>query len=274
MFKRLIFVFSVSSFSTRVEAGPDVVGRLGQRPAADVTVARFDVKEAEKLIARGEHQEALRLLRTATSADDIYECTCNDAPHKHRSAVRRLLLVDCLLNLGSKEEARRELRSLYEETALPAYIVPGKANLLLIELETSDGYEGFEIWLKKHCPVGVKDYERSMQHIVSLKKDIESGRYDEARQILQILGGIEQDDTFVTPRRFVWQHEALISYIRKSPEALRFLLPQMLTERNGRIYPLNRGVIYCLGEIGNPQTIPALRSALRSDKNYYTQREV
>jgi len=37
MFKCLIFVFVVSSFSTLVEAGADVVGRLGQRQAADRT---------------------------------------------------------------------------------------------------------------------------------------------------------------------------------------------------------------------------------------------
>ena len=37
---------------------------------------------------------------------------------------------------------------------------------------------------------------------------------------------------------------------------------------------LNRGVVYCLGEIGSVESIPVLRKALRIDKNSFTQLEI
>lgn len=230
-----------------------------------------DSGEAGRLIASKKYGEAIDLLRAASDEDDIYPCDCWDAPHKHRSSARRLLIVDCLLALDRKEEGRKELRSLYEARVEPAYIIPGKADILLIELETEHGYEAFDRWLEKHRPVEAKFYQGSTQHIVSLKKAIENGRFDGS---LDILRGVEAYHIFLAPRRLTWQQEAVTSYVVRNPKSLPFLLRQMSTHRDGRIYDLDRGVIFCLGEMANVEAIPALRRAMETEKNSYTRLEL
>ena len=96
--------------------------------------------------------------------------------------MRRLEIVDCLIQLKREDEARHELRSLYEDQSKPGYIIPGEANILLIDLETAHGYEDFEIWLKRNRPA---QDEWSLQHITSLKKAIESGEFTSATALLE-----------------------------------------------------------------------------------------
>ncbi len=224
----------------------------------------FDFSRAEQLIEKKKYEAALQVLQAGTSDDDIYPCMCWDAPHEHRSSKRRLGIVDCLLHLKREEDAREELKSLYQDKSKPGYNISGDAPILLIELETKHGYTDFERWLQEHLPVDKRYYQGSIQRITSLKKGIESGEFD---------GAIDIFRTFPTyhifaPRRFSWQQKAVISYlVAQDKKSLPFLFGQMTTQ-------LNRGVVYCLGEIGSVESIPVLRKALRIDKNSFTQLEI
>ncbi len=239
---------------------------------SEVRASAVDMTQAEQLVASKRYGEALQLLRASSKNDDIYSCECSDAPHQHRSAARRLLIVECLLALNRKDEAREELRSLYEDRIEPAYLIPDKSNILLIELETEHGYEAFELWLTKRNPVATAQYEGSIQHVASLKKAIEAGRFDES---MRMLDGLEAYHLFlVPPRRFTWQREAVIAYLVRNPKSLPFLIRHLSRYRDNRIYDLNLGVIFCLGEIGKPEAVPALREAMETENNSSTRLEL
>ena len=231
----------------------------------------FGFSKAEQLIEKKKYEAALEVLQAGTSDDDIYPCMCWDAPHEHRSSKRRLAIVDCLLHLKREEDAREELKSLYQDKSKPGYNISGDAHILLIELETKHGYPDFERWLQEHRPVDKKYYQGSIQRITSLKKGIESGKFD---GVIDIFRNFPTYHIFA-PRRFSWQQKAVVSYmVAQDKQSLPFLCGQMTTQLDKRFAQLNRGVVYSLGELGSVESIPVLREALRKEKNYYTRLEV
>ncbi len=229
------------------------------------------VPKAQELVTSKKYTEALELLRSATDQDDIYVGRIDRHTYKARSSDRRLLIVDTLLALGRKDDARGELRSLYEFRGEPAYSIPSKANILLIQMETEKGYEAFEGWLQKYGPADPYDHQ-SVQHITSLKKAIEQNQFEGS---LEILEGIPGYNVFMTPPRSTlpWQQQAVVSYLVRNPLSQWFLKNQLSKHSGDLAAQPWGGVIFCLGEISKPEAIPALRRALETEKNYYIKLE-
>jgi hypothetical protein len=230
---------------------------------------------AVKPLEQGKFEEALQVLRSFSDRDDLYRCDCYDAPHFHRSAERPLLIVRCLLAQGKKDDARRELRALYEKRIEPGYLIPGTADLLLVDLETATGYEDFAKWLAKVCPTDRKSYTGSIQEMADLKKAIEAGRYEQAMEILMSFPDYHQ---WLAPRRPADRQRAVVAYFTRNPKSLDHLLGKVealfAAERSGPEDCSSLGWIYCLGEMGDTRAVAVLRKARKVARNTHVRKEL
>jgi hypothetical protein len=228
----------------------------------------IDYKKIEELMKDEKWDESIQLLRSYSTDNDIYFSDFDDAPHHFRSPKRRFLIAQCLMRLGKPDEARKELRSFFEIKADPPYVGMGEVLTLLIDLETTNGYADFEAWLNKHLPAPEKRFYRgSAQQVINIKKDIESGRYDTGYEELRT---INMSRLYGEPH-LKWQQEAVLSYFRRNPKSLGYLLQKLATGEQS--YP-DKSIIYCVGEMANPEAIPVLRKLKGRVSNFYILDEI
>lgn len=230
------------------------------------------MQKAKELVAAKRYEAALELLGKFKPADDIYSCDCNDARHYHHSGERRLMIVDCLLALGKQDEARAELRALYEFNAgqrdayFGGYRFPEKVNLQLIDLETAHDTAGFWRWLDKLDPDGQSTGQ--IRKMIGIKQEVEAGKYERA---FELLGGVDAYNPYVGHKEPYWTTQGAIRYLLANPRCFDSLVAA--NARDQKAGSPQRGMVYVLGELGDKRAIPALKESLLREKNWYYQNE-
>jgi hypothetical protein len=221
-----------------------------------------DYEKAEELMKNEKWEDALHLLQSYSIDDDIYFTDFNDAPNYFRSPKRRLQIAQCLVHIGRTGEARKELRSLFEVKVKPPYVNMGNVLTLLIDLETANGYADFEAWLNKYLPVTNKRFYRgSAQQVTSIKKDVETGRFEAG---YEELSKIEAPGIY-GEARLQWQQKAVLSYFERNMKSLDYILQKLDTDHRYA----SRGIVYSVGEMANPKAIPVLRKLKAQEQNYW-----
>lgn len=229
------------------------------------------MQKAKDLVGAKRYEAAIELLSKFKPADDIYPCDCNDARHYHHSGERRLMIVDCLLALGKKDEARAELRALYEFNAprdqgayFGGYKFPEKVNLQLIDLETAHDTASFWRWLDKLDPEGKSTGQ--IREMIGIKQEVEAGKYERA---FGLLSGVDAYNPYVGHQEPYWTTQGAIRYLLANPRCFDSLVAA--NARDQKAGSPQRGMAYVLGELGDKRAIPALKESLLREKNWYYQ---
>jgi hypothetical protein len=231
--------------------------------------------EAAALAAGRRYDDAIRLLRAIPDDQDLAAFYHHRVKHPIRSSHRRLLIAGCLLAAGKKDEARAELRGLYEANLTPGYRIPEEAAWLLFAWECEAGHEQFRRWLDRVLPVQAETYKGSFQELLDMKIAFAAGRFDSAAETLRGLGCYSGYSGLRRTTDRIVAVERLLRLEPKSADFFQKRLADAYPDDDHRIRDCSHlGWIHALGETGNDKHIPFLRELFGRAQNYYANLEV